>query len=210
MTAWRMSIVLACLVSGHCLADEPQPLKILDDLNGRTLPVLSIAFSRDGKALASGSWNGEVTVWNFPAMKDRITLRGHTEAISCMAFSPDGTVLASGTTRYFNRSAAHAVEVKLWNLTTGKELAAWPAGGPHGVSVNGLAFSPDRKSLVSSGGDGTVRRWDVETGKELATLVKMTTSPQCVAFSPDGKLLAWGGTAWGGYDCPVRSRAIIN
>ena len=78
--------------------------------------------------------------------------------VSSVAFAPDGKTLATGS---WDRT------VKLWDVTTGKELATLKG---HTDAVSSVAFAPDGKTLATGSVDQTVKLWDVTTGKELATL----------------------------------------
>jgi WD40 repeat protein len=101
------------------------------------------------------------------------TLIGHENTVQSVAFSPDG-ILASG-----------AIEAKLWDVVTRKELRTLK----HDNWVNGLAFSPDGKVLAMACSD-KIRLWDAASGRELRTITGHTANVECVAFSPDGQLLA--------------------
>jgi WD40 repeat protein len=103
---------------------------------------------------------------------------GHLHsAVKSIAFSPDGKFLAS---------AADDRTIRLWDLSTGKQIRAFTG---HTLPVNRVSFAPDGKSIASSIGDGTVRVWAVDTGREL--LKMMHGYPvKALAFSPDGQLLA--------------------
>jgi len=162
---------------GPCLqAEEP---KERATLKGHRGTVESVAFSPDGKTLASGaSYDQTIRLWDVTTGKERGTLRGHGTCLTSVAFSPDGKTLAS---------ASYDHTIKLWDVATGQERATlkWPTREQR-PSV-ALAFSPDSKTLASASG-GTVILWDVATGRERATLKGNTT----VAFSPDGKTLASG------------------
>jgi WD40 repeat protein/serine/threonine protein kinase len=134
----------------------------------------ALAFSPDGKRLASASGDGRtVKVWDASTGQEILSLKGVTN----VAFSPDGKRLAS---------ASYDSTVRLWDAASGQELRALK--GHTGV-VSSVAFSPDGTRLASCGADQTVRLWDAASGQELRTL-KGHTGAQGVAFSPDGILLA--------------------
>ena len=151
-------------------------------LKGHTGPVGSVAFSPDGKTLASVGYE-EIKLWDVATGKEQATLLG-----SSVAFSPDGKTLALGVESF------PGGEIGLWDLATGTKPAAFKnATDPKEVSaVTSVAFSPDGKTLASGNTDGTVTLLDVATGKVLATLKGHTQRVRSVAFSPDGKTLASG------------------
>jgi WD40 repeat protein/uncharacterized caspase-like protein len=147
---------------------------------GHTSLVYSVAFSPDGKTLASGSGDRSIKLWSVETGQELRTLSGETKDVRTVAFSPDGKILASGSDNY---------TVKLWSVETGRELITITG---HQFPVSSVAFSPDGKIVVSGSEDGTIKLWNAETGKELKTLSGHTDFVRSVAFSPDGKTLASG------------------
>jgi WD40 repeat protein/serine/threonine protein kinase len=128
-------------------------------LNGHTLPVDGVAFSPDGKMLASSSWDGSVILWDVGARRSLTSLRGHTGNTQDVAFSPDGRTLAS---------CADDSTIKLWNMASLQQAATFHG---HRGPVSAIAFSPDGKHLVSAGA-GAVRFWHAPTFAEIAAANK--------------------------------------
>ena len=154
-------------------------------LKGHTSRVRSVAFSPDGKTLASGAWDGLVKLWDVATGENIATFEGHTAGVNSVAYSPDGTTLASGAT---NGS------VLLWDVATEENIATLEARD----LVQSVVYSPDGAILASGSADGTILLWDISTGQSVVTFTGHTESIGSIAFSPEGTKLASGsadGTA---------------
>lgn len=146
--------------------------------------VTSVAFSPDGKILASGSDDHSIILWDVTTGQPiGQPLKGHSDEVMSVAFSPDGKTLASG-------SADHTII--LWDVATHQPIGT-PLMG-HTDIVSTVAFSPDGKTLASNGGsDFTIILWDVATHQPIGQpLMGHTNAVVSVAYSPDGKILASG------------------
>jgi hypothetical protein len=162
------------------LMHEPYPLTFL---HGNTGKVTTLAFSPDGRTMASGSWDKTIILlWDVATMQPRgAPLSGHKDGVYIVVFSPDGKILAS---------ASRDKTILLWDLATRKPLGSSLTG--HSEQVLSLAFSPDSK-LLASGSKNTVILWDVNTRlPQGRPLTGHTGFVSALAFSPDGKLLASG------------------
>ncbi|AFZ01304.1 NACHT and WD40 repeat domain-containing protein [Calothrix sp. PCC 6303] len=149
--------------------------------------VISVAFSPNGKLLATGDVFGVVHLWETASGKELTTFIGHKNWIGQVAFSPDGKTLVSG-------SADNTV--KIWDIGTGKCHKSLQG---HIDWINSVAFSPNGQLVASGSRDQTVRLWDTQTGECVKILLSHTASIRSTAFSPDGKTLASGGD-----DCKVK------
>ena len=147
-------------------------------LEGHSRSVMAVAFSPDGKTLASGS--DTIRLWDTATGTHQQTLEGHSRSVMVVAFSPDGKTLASGSDDN---------TIRLWDAATGTHQQTLE-GHSHYVRV--VAFSPDGKTLASGSWDNTIRLWDTATGTHQQTLEGHSDYIMVVAFSPDGKTLASG------------------
>jgi WD40 repeat protein len=177
-------------IRGECRLWDPATGAELGELRGHENSVQAVAFSPDGRRLATASQDTTVKVWDVPARRELATFRGHFTRkpdgvvkagtgmiVLCVAFSPDGRLVASG---------GCDGRVKVWDVAANREATS-PEG--HDDWVYGVAFTPDSRRLVSACRDGSVKVWDVATGKELLTL-HGTAPVHGVSVSPDGRLIA--------------------
>ncbi|WP_445631923.1 nSTAND1 domain-containing NTPase [Nostoc sp. DSM 114167] len=147
-------------------------------LEGHSSAVYSVAFSPDGKTIASASSDNTVKVWDAVSAKEITTFKGHSSAVIGVAFSPDGKTIAS---------ASLDNTVKVWNAVSAKEITTFKG---HSDAVIGVAFSPDGKTIASASADKTVKVWDAVSAKEITTFKGHSDAVISVAFSPDGKTIA--------------------
>jgi WD40 repeat protein/subtilase family serine protease len=155
---------------------------------GHSDRVYSVAFSPDGRLLASASGIDDNTIklWRVSDGALVRTLTGHTGWVTSVAFSPDGRLLASASGSWDwdgDRT------VRLWRVSDGALVRTLTG---HTDTVTSVAFSPDGSLLASGSDDSTIKLWRVSDGALVATLTGHTGDVNSVAFSPDGSLIASG------------------
>jgi WD40 repeat protein len=142
--------------------------------------ILALAFSPDGKLLATGDVNGEIYLWDIATGEPILCCRGHAGWVHGITFSHDGKMLGS---------ASSDLTVKLWDTFDGSCLKTFTG---HHQRVRSIAFSPDSKLIASGSSDATIRLWDTDSGECLKILSGHQSYVWAVAFSPDGSTIASG------------------
>ena len=214
---------------GRAILEEPKAGSIrLYDIASRAevrriaiegFGVASAAFAPDGRTLAAGVGDRTIRLFDIATGQERLPRLDREEALpprkpgevlrkgydkawaaACLAFSPDGSLLASGVEGigWFARTA-DVPPIRLWDWAAGRELRKLTG---HPIGTISMAFTPDGKTLVSSGFEPMARVWDVATGREVDHRPQHSSTIDGLAVSPvdgtvftfshaDGPILRW-------------------
>jgi WD40 repeat protein/tRNA A-37 threonylcarbamoyl transferase component Bud32 len=142
--------------------------------------VSAVAWSPDGKSIASGGWDKVVQIWDAKTNQLISACKGHSRFVFAVTWSPDGTRIASGST---DRT------VRVWDANT-RELVRTYSN--HNNFVFAVAWSPDGTHVASGGGDKVVQVWDANTGESISVHSDHSDGVSVVAWSPDGTRIASG------------------
>ncbi|KAG8818106.1 hypothetical protein FRC18_000259 [Serendipita sp. 400] len=150
---------------------------------GHTSSVCSVAYSRDGRYVASGSLDNTIRIWDTESGAPvGEPLKGHTNSVWSVAYSPDGRYVVSGSSDN---------TIRIWDTESGA-----PVGEPLKGRTNfvySVAYSRDGRYVVSGSDDKTIRIWDTESGAPVGEPLKgHTDSVWSVAYSRDGRYVASG------------------
>lgn len=158
--------------------------EVVGMLEGHGNVVVDLAFSSDGRRLASGSHDDTVRLWERTGddgeWRSGPVLEGHEDYVYAVAFSPDGRRVASGSLDHTAR---------LWEAETGRLIRELRG---HDAEVRAVAFSPDGKLLATGSYDRTVRLWDARTGEGKGVLARQGSQVVGLSFSPRGDRLVTG------------------
>jgi WD40 repeat protein len=160
---------------------------------GHNATITGIALSRDGKSLASTSWDGTLRLWDPATGLQRKQIKAEaSKPFHCVAFAPDGKTLVTGA-----QKGLDDLLLQMWDAESCKELFRFGRGlrrfGKTPGVLYSVAFSPDGKTLAACGSSDTISLWDPKTGQPKGQLVAEGAGwMSSLAFSPDGKKLVSG------------------
>lgn len=165
-------------------------------LTSHDFPVTSVAFTKDGNSVVSGSHDGTVRRTDVASGRVEWRVAGYHEQVNAVALSKDGALLATGSSdgRYAHRilpaGAAGLAPgaVRLWDAHTGRLLRRL---GDPADQVMAVALSPDGRHVAAGGSAGVVRVWDTGSGNPVWSSADANTAEViAAAYAPDGSLLA--------------------
>jgi WD40 repeat protein len=158
----------------------PPGVKLLRKLRGHKRWIGRIAWSPDGRMIASPSGDKTIRLWNAETGTWARILRGHSDNVNSVAWSPDGQLLAT---------AAGDKTVKLWESKSGRLILTFKG---HTRPVEEAVWSPDGKKLASVGTDNRICLWEVKSGDVIHTITGFKYPVKSIVWSRDGQLLSAG------------------
>ncbi|MGQ4649057.1 DnaJ domain-containing protein [Lyngbya aestuarii] len=167
-------------------AKTSQSWKCLKVLPGHQASVNAIAVSPDGQTLASGSQDKTVSLWSLKTGKQIFTFFGQAGEVCTVAISPDGKTLVAGG--FDNMITSWKLETKALVCSFFQRNSPYS----HLGFVSSIAFSQDRKIVVSASGDRTIKLWGGFTGEFKRKLTGHLDTVWSVAITPDGQTIASG------------------
>ena len=169
--------------------------RLLADFFTTNDTVYAVAFSPDGKRLATAGTDRGIRVFDVATKRQLVLIEDHADWVMGIAWSPDGTKLASAsrdkTSKVFDVTerkldpAAVALGTTSANVLKGESLATFNG---HGQPVFDVAFSPDGKSVITSGADKQVRIWNPANGKQVRAIGGFGDQVFRIAVTKEGEV----------------------
>ncbi len=154
-------------------------------LRGHKTRVKTVVFSPDSRTMVS--WSSDIRLWGVATGRHKRTLKGHTSLVEDVSFSPDGKTLASG---------GLDGTIRIWNSETGEQIHAFMENSfannlaAQSAAVSVVTFYSDGVVLASGHKNGSIRLWDIDTGKAIQTFRGHADAVSSISFSPDRKTVA--------------------
>ena len=140
--------------------------------------IATVAFSPNGKFLATGHFVGHILLWDVTQTRLVRVFEGHQNNVWSIAFTPDGRYLASGS---------EDGSVRLWDVVTGQCDRVFATDG---VCIRSIVISPQGDRLFAAGDDGRIWVWELDTGNDIRIWTAHPDPIWDIAISPNGKILA--------------------
>jgi len=176
--------IVLLLLSFRFYGQEPSyPLETVIQ-RGHRAAIWSVAYSPDGKYIATGSRDYSIKLWEVSSGREIRTFLGHLNSVTTLVFDPTGKYIASGS---------YDKNVIVWEIATGKEIQRITG---HKDIVTSVAFSPDGTTIATAGWDWNAYLWNIATGEKITEFKvspdKGTGNGTSLNFSEDGSTLITG------------------
>jgi WD40 repeat protein len=157
---------------------NPADGALIRDVMTTSDSVFAVAFSPDGKRLATCSADRTIRVFSVETGAQELLIEDHADWVMDIAWSPDGAKLAS---------ASRDKTSKLFDAKTGDSLVTFPA---HNEVVYGVAFSPDGAQVLTSGRDNKIRVWNPANAQQIREIAGFGGEVYRVIVTPDGRIFS--------------------